>query len=539
MHNGQAQAPTTVEGLGEVRPGGSPVGAESPISGRYRSEPPGPEPVSTLRFYLAVIRRRRWPMGAALLIPIVIAVALTVTATKQYQGTALVVVNRQSLADQVTGSADPTASASDFLNIITTYADAARSVQVADRVAAAVPAAHLSGRQILAAATVTPKQDADVVQFAVTNPDPQLAQQLAAAFAHQFVRYQQGLDGTSLAAALAQVDSRLRQARAAHDRSLVSSLSGRDEQLRTLATLQTANNYVVNPTTSASLASPRKSLNIGLGVVGGIVLAALVAATLEALDTRVRSSDEVESIVQAPLIGRLGPPPAEYRHRVVSLRDPAHAHAEGFRMLRTSLELQAIREPAKVFMVTSAAEREGKSVTIANLAVAAARAGRRVVLVDLDLRRPEQDTLFECEAGPGLTEVLLGHVSLPDALVEIPLPAALSADGAPPEGSLRLLRAGVLPPDPGEVVASDQAELVIGRLRDEADVVYVDCPPMLVAGDALAISRFCDVVFVVTRLSRARRPALAELARGLRATPARVVGFVATGDPRSRAAAYG
>ena len=97
-------------------------------------------------------------------------------------------------------------------------------------------------------------------------------------------------------------------------------------------------------------------------------------------------------------------------------------HAEGFRILRTSLELQTLGSGQKVVMVTSSVDDEGKSLTLANLAVATARAGRNVVLVDFDLRRPTQDKLFETDGrAPGLTDVLLGSVALDDALIEIPL----------------------------------------------------------------------------------------------------------------------
>jgi polysaccharide biosynthesis transport protein len=512
---------------------------------------------STLRFYLTILRRRWLPMLVVFVIPIVIVLVITLQATKQYAGTALVVINRQSLADELTGTTDPSAASSDFLNIINTYADAAHSTQVADRVAAAVPAAHLTGAELLSKSTVTASQDADVVQFTVRDQDPAMALTLAREFASQFVTYEEGLSVSAIDAALRQVDARLAGARRSHDKTLASSLASRDQQLRTLATLQTANNSVVAPTTTASVASPRRTVDIALGVIGGLVLAVLIAALLEALDTRVRSSGDVQEILGTPMLGRLEPPPSAYRDRVVSLRDPADGHAEGFRMLRTSLDLQTLGSDAKVVMVTSSVDEEGKSLTLANLAVTTARAGRNVVLVDLDLRRPTQDKLFETDGrAPGVTDVLLGTVSLDDALVEIALSgpavsqngAQASVDGAAVKavngdrpagaGSLRLLRAGVPAPDPGELVASERTESVIAALRDRADVVYVDCPPILVAGDAMAISRFCDSLVLVTRIPRVRRPMLDEVTRTLRTSPTPIAGFVVTGETRAVRPAY-
>ncbi len=507
---------------------------------------------STLRFYLTIIRRRWLPMLIAFVIPIAIALVITLKATKQYAGTALVVINRQSLADELTGATNPSAASSDFLNIINTYADAAHSIEVADRVATAVPSAHLTGAEVLSKSTITARQDADIVQFTVNDPSPALALRLARAYANQFVLYEEGLAVSSIDAALQQVDARLSRARGNHDATLVSSLSSRDQQLRTLATLQTANNYVVEPTTSASVTSPRRPLDIGLGVLAGLLLAVLVAAVLEALDTRVRSSDDVEEILESPMLGRLEPPASAYRNRIVSLRDPTDEHAEGFRILRTSLELQTLAADAKVVMVTSSVDEEGKSLTLANLAVASARAGRHVVLVDLDLRRPTQHTLFETEGrAPGVTDVLVGSVGLDDALIEIPLAgAAVSHNGAgvhvgngngngpAPAGSLRLLRAGEPAPDPGELVAAQTTESLVTTLRDRFDVVYIDCPPILVAGDAMSISRVCDALVLITRIPRVRRRMLDEVTRTLRTSPTSVVGFVVTGDTQVVRPAY-
>jgi polysaccharide biosynthesis transport protein len=485
-----------------------------------------PDHRSMLRYYLTIIRRRRLVVLLGFVIPVAVAVGLTVHAKKMYQGSASVVISRQSLADQVTATPDPTASAPDFLNVVQTYADSARSTQVADRVVNAVKSAHLTATELLSDSTVSASQDSDILGFNVQSRDPALAQQLSTAYANQFVSYQQQQTNASIVAALAQIDSRLRQAKRTGPASLVGTLTSRDQQLRTLEALQTNNNFVFNPSTTTTQVSPRTKVNVALGVIGGLVLATLLAALLETLDTRVRTSEEVEEILGVPLLARIGPPPKGFDKRVLTLVDPTNIHAEGYRILRTNLELQALRDHAKVFMVSGSVEEEGKSVTIANVAVAAARSGHKTILVDLDLRQPTQDALFGCNGRvPGVTNILLGRATLDEALVEIPLQDGKSAG----EGSLRLLRSGILPPDPGELVASEQLETLIGQLRTEADVVYIDCPPILRAGDAMTISRLCDVVFLVARIPQVRRPMLTELARAIATCPVPVAGFVATG----------
>src|SRR5205814_1509032 len=134
----------------------------------------------------------------------------------------------------------------------------------------------------------------------------------------------------------------------------------------------------------------------------------------EALDTRVRSAEEVVERLELPLLARLPEPPRKLRadNRLAMLAEPTGVQAEAFRMLRTNLEFSALGKEIRTIMVTSSVEQEGKSTTVANLAIALARAGQRVVLVDLDLRRPFIDRFFDLDDHAGLTQVAIGHATL-------------------------------------------------------------------------------------------------------------------------------
>lgn len=205
-------------------------------------------------------------------------------------------------------------------------------------------------------------------------------------------------------------------------------------------------------------------------------------------------------------------------------------------MLRTSIDFVNLDRGAQVIMVTSALDREGKSTTIANLAVAFARTGRRVVLVDLDLRRPALARFFGLRGREGLTNVALGECSLDDAIryvaVEPEGARATSVNGngsGSIEGVLELLLSGPPPPGAGEFAASDAVGKILNELRERADLVLVDAPPLLQVGDAVTLTARVDALFVVTRLKTLRRPVLKELARVLEACQGEKLGFVLTG----------
>jgi Mrp family chromosome partitioning ATPase len=194
-------------------------------------------------------------------------------------------------------------------------------------------------------------------------------------------------------------------------------------------------------------------------------------------------------------------------------------------------------------MVTSAIQAEGKSTTVANLAVASARAGRHVVLVDLDLRRPYIHRFFPFEGRPGLTEVALGYADLEDAILSVAFggPAQNGRSRAMPaemqngnghrnvKGVLDAISAGPAPPNGGDFIESERLAEILARLRGRYDVVLIDAPPLLRVGDGIALSARVDALIVVARLNILRRPMLNELRRVLHSLPAQELGFVVTG----------
>ena len=286
-----------------------------------------------------------------------------------------------------------------------------------------------------------------------------------------------------------------------------------------------------------------------LGLAPGLVLGLGLALLLEAVDTRLRSAEEIGAILDLPLLARLPDPGRRLRraNQLAMVEAPNSVSAEAFRIMRANLEFTSLGREAHAIMITSARAGEGESTTAGNLAVALARAGSRVVVVDLDLRRPGIAPLFGLEfTRSGLTDVVLGHATLDQTLVGLQLGSTATAPGGAAAGNgssngnshpispgvVEVLPAGPLPPNPGGFVGSAPVRSVIGALRDRADFVIVDAPPALQVGDAMTIAGFVDAVVLVVNPDIARRPVVAEFAHVVRARLRRASASSCAAAPR-------
>jgi Mrp family chromosome partitioning ATPase len=232
-------------------------------------------------------------------------------------------------------------------------------------------------------------------------------------------------------------------------------------------------------------------------------------------------------------------------------------HAQSFRRLRTTLEFVNFERGARMIMVTSALPREGKTVTTANLAVALARAGRRVLLVDLDLRSPSLQSFFDLGIDRGFTDLVVNRTTPSEAIrsIALPGPDRILADppsyGGRPTSSgrnnngranaeclLNVLPAGTIPPAPDEFLGSERVAVLLDELSGQFDLVLLDTAPLLPVGDVMALNARVDGLVVITRLGIHRRQ-LEELARQLHNCRAPILGFVLTGTPHGDGYGYG
>jgi tyrosine-protein kinase len=475
----------------------------------------------TLPDYVGVLRRRRWVVVSVLVIVPLLALALTLRVQPVYQASADVLLNHRNLSASLAGVVDP-AAVQQPDRIAATQADLARVPQVAQRALTSAGLPDRSPLDLLQASTVSPRADADLLGFEVRDSSPATASRLATAYAKAFIAYGNALESDAVDRARASIQKRLERLAAGGEGAspLAADLIVKQQKLAAIEALATTSAFLVRPAGVPDQIEPRPMRNLLLGIGFGVVLAIGLAFLVEALDTRVSTPDETERLLRLPLLAKLPKPGPE-----------PNGYAEAIRMLRVRLEHARSDPEVRVVMVTSAAEGEGKSTTVANLAIALAQAGRRVVLCDLDARHPVVDRLFGMQGRPGLTEVVLGQLDLPHALIL----TARNGYG----GTLEILALGNAPPDPGELAGSRRVASILQALRERADVVLVDAPSVLGLGDAMTLSHAVDAVLVVTRLGALRRATLDELCRVLERCPARKLGLVLTGaserlDPYGR-----
>lgn len=212
---------------------------------------------------------------------------------------------------------------------------------------------------------------------------------------------------------------------------------------------------------------------------------------------------------------------------LITLTHPRTAAAEAFRSLRTNLMFSSVENPIHTLLVTSAYDSEDKSTLLANLAVTFAQSGNKTILVDADMRKPSQHTIWGIPNERGLTTMLLE-----DAALSTPPLVATSVE------NLQILPTGPLPPNPADVLSSRRMDEVIGVLKARTNYILFDGPPALAATDAALLASKLDAVLLVIRAGHTRRDHAARAREALERVHVRIVGAVLTNAPRQNAGGY-
>lgn len=349
--------------------------------------------------------------------------------------------------------------------------------------------------------TVSVAPDANVLTFVYDAPDAVTAQRRAQALAEAFVEY--------------------RNSGEAQSQSKTASAEAR------AAAAATANAHatLVTPAYLPGVPVARPVwVDLGIGLVLGLLLGVGTALVRDRMSDRIRGLLDFEKITGRTVLAtvpRMRRPRGPGATRPVLLRAPESPAAESYRYLRSRLQPLLAKEGSVSVLVASAHEGEGRSTTAANLALALALAGRQVILVDADLRRPAQHTLFGLDDDRGLTGLLAGEVKLDDALQNGPVPR------------LRVLAAG-----PGADRATDLLEgprliRVLRALRQHCDVIVLDSSAILSVSDAIALAAVSDHVLLVGDYRRSTRSGVARALTELGEVVDRNVSGVLVNAPKS------
>jgi non-specific protein-tyrosine kinase len=426
------------------------------------------------------------------------------------------------------------------------------SVQVADIVA------RRSGftgdpRTLLDDLAVDNPTGTEILELTYRSPDPSRAQRLASEFASAYLQYRRNaamneveqaageieLELDTLNARLVSVRRQLaglpanspqRATLEAQEATLVNIILDRELELFRLPGGVDVGRIIEPARLPSSPVGPNYVVAGALGLVAGSALAIGQAFLRERLSQRLRSSEEAEELLGAPVLGTI-PRIPQWRRRkqplLVSLSHQRSPATEAYRILRTSVLSAAAEAGVKSIVVTSAYAGEGKSATVANLGVVLARADKRVTLVSADLRRPRLHQFFTIKENVGLSDVLADRVPLGEAMRAIRLPTPPSGNAS--SGALRVLPSGPVPNGPTELLTPERIGDVLRAVEESSDIVLIDVPPVLAITDALVVAQAADGVLVVLGPNSVDRSSVISVRQQLDKVGARVLGGVLNG----------
>jgi succinoglycan biosynthesis transport protein ExoP len=295
-----------------------------------------------------------------------------------------------------------------------------------------------------------------------------------------------------------------------------SNLFSSFEDLR-IAEASSSSNVVVveSAAPGSSPVRPRTFQNTVLAALVSAMIGFGVIYVIEYLDDTIKSPDQVTAIVGLPALGAIGEIDANgAESRLITMSAPRAPVSEAFRALRTNIQFASVDGLLYSLMVTSAGPGEGKSTTAANLAVVLAQAGRKVVLVDADLRRPVLHRLFGLSNSKGLTT----------ALLDLKAPATVHLQATEVAG-LSVMTSGPIPPNPAELLGSNRMVEVLASLKQDSDVVVLDSTPVLTVADALVLAPQVDGTLLLVEAGKTRRDALVQAREALQRTEGHLFGI--------------
>jgi non-specific protein-tyrosine kinase len=487
-----------------------------------------------MRYAVRAVRRRLPLFLVCVVLVPAVAVVASVLEKKQYSATASLLF-RDPQFDQklfsssfVQNESDPTRQAATNLDLVSL-----------PRVAA-LTAAHLhtvTERQVESAVSESSEGQSDLVSIQATASTPALSAKMANAFATQYIAFRRDADRATVASAELPLRRQIAALpRGLRDGALGQSLQSRLSELNVLASLQTGNAELVQPAeVPGGPSSPKPVRNGALGIFFGLLLGAGLVLLAEALDRRLRDPDEVEQIFERPVL-TLVPESDALTKLDAALEAVPEAEREAFRMLWANLRYFTISRDIRSVLIASADRDDGKSTVAWGLAVAAANAGKRTLVVEADLHKPTFASRFDVTAPIGLTNVLAGDVTLANAILRYRFPHF--DEDVRPTRSIDALFAGPRPPNPSDLLQSHGMVELVREARHQYDLIVIDTPPAGAVSDAIPLITMVDGVIVVSRLGKTVRDHARRLRQQLDHLDASVLGVVVNSAEEDRPYGY-
>jgi receptor protein-tyrosine kinase len=435
---------------------------------------------------LVQVARRRWiTIVAMTLIGLVAAGAYCMITTPVYQSTGQVFIS-----NVVANSSEAFLASAFAQGRTASYADLADSEQLMKKVIDRLDL-NLTPKELASKISASVVQTTVIIELKARDPDPKVAQQLAQAEATEFVTY------------IADVETPPGKASAPVKATIVDSADYNDKPVE-----------------------PKTLLYLIIAGALGLVLGAALALVRDLLDSTVKSPDDVSSAAPGSVLTHIAFDPSMHKAPLLTDAGRNSPRSEAFRLLRTNLQFLDLDENPKSFVITSAVPGEGKTSTATNLAMALASAGKRVLVVDGDLRRPSIAKLLGLETVVGLTTVLVGRSTLAETIQ------------VHQESGIHVLSSGPIPPNPTEILQSRATRDLLHGLRDMFDAVIIDAPPLLPVADAAIMATDADGAILVVRHAKTTKDQLRLAVTRLDQVNAKLYGYVVNMTPRRRRRGY-
>ena len=490
-----------------------------------------------LRRYLGLFWHFSWLLILCTVLAVVIALVVSLNTTPVYQAITRVLINEA-----------PATKSTDYASLLTseriaqTYAQLLTSDSVLSSVVTELDL-NLSPAELKRMILVEPVRDTQLIELKANDTDPVRATSILNTLVTEFIRENTELQGQRFAASkdslnkqMLRLDEKINvlvddleglgnssedeskrnriESSLAQYRQIYSSLLLSYEQVRLAEAQSTSSLVQVDQATPPTRPiRPRTVTNVALAGIIGFLVGAGAIFLIEAFDDTLKGPDDVTRHLGLPVLGLIAK--HEKDVKVITASQPRSPISEAYRSLRTNLQFTSVDYPINTLLITSPSPGEGKSSVTANLGIVMAQSGRSVVLVDADLRRPNLHKIMELSNRKGVSTLFVQP--------KLNLDGSLQPTAVP---NLFVLPAGDVPPNPSELLGSAKMFEIIGRVKDHADLVIIDSPPIMAVTDSAVLAPRVDGVILVVQPGNTNLGAAKQAVEQLRRVGANVLGVV-------------